>query len=206
MEEEILQMGTVVEEMIHKAIHALVQRDEKLAESIVRMDDVADQHNLHIEQRCMRMLALQQPMARDLREIASALHIIHDIERCGDYAVDIAKSVTYLAYQPVSGYLVDIPKMAEHVQRMLREALETFVSRDLNAIEKMVHDDDEVDHLFKAFLYELAAQVRKDSNLAEAAMLVLLIARYLERIADHITNIGERIYYMETGEMKELHV
>ncbi|MCC6445107.1 MAG: hypothetical protein IT210_16820 [Armatimonadetes bacterium] len=120
--------------------------------------------------------------------------------------MDIAKTVTYLAYQPVSGYLVDIPKMAQQVQKMLRDALEIYVSRDLSAIERMVRDDDEVDHYFKTFLYELAVQVRKDSNLAEAAMLVLLIARYLERVADHITNVGERIYYMETGEMKELHV
>ena len=205
LEQELLSMGGTVEEMLSKAIRALVERDTALADEAIAMDDIADEYNLNIETRCLRLLALQQPMARDLRTIAAAMKIITDIERMGDYTVDIAKTAKILAENPPYKPLIDIPKMADIVQRMLREVLEAFVSRDLELVEKMIRDDDEVDH-FAHYLHEqIADAIQEKPSITRQALRLLLITRYLERIADHITNVGERVYYMETGELKELH-
>ena len=169
------------------------------------MDDIVDGYNLDIETKCLRLLALQQPMARDLRTIAAALKIITDIERMGDYAVDIAKTAKYVMEKPLFKPLVDIPKMAEIVQRMLRQSLEAFVNRDLDLLEKITAEDDNVDHLNRTLHDELVGFIEKDPTLASQAVRLILIARYLERIADHITNVCERVYYMETGMLKEFH-
>jgi phosphate transport system protein len=133
------------------------------------------------------------------------MKIITDIERMGDYTVDIAKTAKILAENPPYKPLIDIPKMADIVQRMLREVLEAFVSRDLELVEKMISDDDKVDH-FAHYLHEqIADAIQEKPSITRQALRLLLITRYLERIADHITNVGERVYYMETGELKELH-
>ena len=205
LEQELLRMGGVVEEMLHKSVQALISRDTGIADEAVALDDVVDRYNLDIETHCLRLLALQQPMARDLRTIAAAMKIITDVERMGDYAVDVAKTAKLLADQPPFKPLVDIPRMAEVVQQMLREVLEAFVSRDMEMVERMIRDDDEVDHLAHALHEELVAAIEKDRSITRQAIRLLLITRYLERIADHITNVGERVYYMETGELKELH-
>ena len=205
LEQELLSMGGVVEEMLSKAVQALVNRDRALADEAIAMDDIADSYNVNIETRCLRLLALQQPMARDLRTIAGAMKIITDIERMGDYTVDIAKTAKFLADQTPFKPLVDIPRMAEIVQRMLREVLEAFVSRDLDLVEKMVSDDDVVDKMAHDLHEELADAIERNPKITRQALRLLLITRYLERIADHITNVGERVYYMETGELKELH-
>jgi len=206
LEQELLSMGGVVEDMLSKAVQALVNRDRLLADEAIAMDDIADSYNVNIETRCLRLLALQQPMARDLRTIAAAMKIITDIERMGDYAVDIAKTARFLADQTPYKPLVDIPEMAEIVQRMLREVLEAFVSRDLGLVEKMVSDDDVVDKMAHDLHEELADAIERNPTITRQALRLLLITRYLERIADHITNVGERVYYMETGELKELHL
>ena len=205
LEQELLSMGGVVEDMLSKAVQALVNRDRALADEAIAMDDIADSYNVNIETRCLRLLALQQPMARDLRTIAAAMKIITDIERMGDYTVDIAKTAKFLADQTPFKPLVDIPQMAEIVQRMLREVLEAFVSRDLELVEKMVSNDDIVDKMAHDLHEELADAIEQNPKVTRQALRLLLITRYLERIADHITNVGERVYYMETGELKELH-
>lgn len=205
LQEDLLRMGAVVEEMLHMSIKSLETRDVAMAEKAIDKDDEVDSYNINIENKCLELIALQQPAARDLRIIGAAMKIITDIERCGDYAVDVAKTAMALSRQPAFKPLVDIPKMAEVVKKMLREALEGFVEKDLEKIQRMIEDDDVVDHFYNELHEELAALVEKEGKLARQALHLLLIGRYLERIADHITNIGERVYYMETGDLKELH-
>jgi len=205
LQEDLKKMGTIVEEMLAKAIEALKTRNIALAREVIELDDIVDSYNIDIEVRSLRLLALQQPMARDLRIIAAAMKIITDVERAGDYSVDIAKMVEKLANKPLFKPLEDIPKMVSIVQEMLRETLTAFVTHDLHLVEQMVAHDDEVDHLCNSLYEELISYIKKNPDLTDQAIGLLLIARYLERIADHITNIGERIYYMETGKLKELH-
>lgn len=205
LEQDILKMGSVVEQMLHKSIEALAARNAGLADEAIALDDIVDEYNLGIENKCLKLLALQQPMARDLRTIAAALKIITDVERMGDYVVDIAKTVKKLCDEPLFKPLVRIPRMADIVKKMLRETLEAFVSRDLDLIQHMIEDDDDVDQLNRSLRDELIAHMQKDSSVIPQAVQLLMITRYLERLADHLTNVGERVYYMETGEMKELH-
>jgi phosphate transport system protein len=205
LQEDLRNMGAVVEEMLGKAVKALADQDVSLAHEVEDLDDIVDRYNVDIETKCLRLLALQQPMAGDLRTIAGAMKIITDVERAGDYTVDISQVAVQLADRPLFKPLEDIPRMAEMVREMLSETLTAFATRDLDLVQHMVALDDQVDHLYHSLYDELIGYMRADPELADQAVGLLLIARYLERIADHITNIGERIYYMETGELKELH-
>ena len=205
MKQDILKMGSVVEEMLVGSIQALQLRDEMLADETIAKDDLVDGYNVVIEQRCLRLLALQQPMARDLRTIAAGLYIIKDVERMGDYALDIAKAGKKLAQQDPVKELVNIPKMAEIVQRMLHDSLHAYVNQDIEVVSRVADQDFEVDALYKRVHDSLIAVVQEKPETAQAAIELILVARYLERIADHITNVGERIAYMETGEIRELH-
>lgn len=205
LEEDLVRMGTVVEEMLDKAIRALVERDVELASEVINEDDLADSLDLHIEQRCMRLLALQQPMSKDLRTIGSILKAITDLERIGDFSVDIARTTQRIADQPYFKPLVDIPRMAEKVKEMVRNTLKAFVERDLDAVMRICQvDDDVVDGYQNALITELIAAMEKDAKCVHQAAHFLLITRYLERIADHCTNVAERVYYMETGRLEEL--
>lgn len=205
MKQDILKMGSVVEEMLVGSIRALQLRDEMLADETIAKDDLVDGYNVVIEQRCLRLLALQQPMARDLRTIAAGLYIIKDVERMGDYALDIAKAAKKLAGADPIKELVDIPKMGEIVQGMLHDSLHAYVNQNVEAVSRVANQDFEVDALYKRVHDDLVALVQEKPMTAQAAVELILVARYLERIADHITNVGERIAYMETGEIKELH-
>ncbi|MGI6663610.1 MAG: phosphate signaling complex protein PhoU [Bacillota bacterium] len=205
LDEDLLAMGREAEAMLGDALKALEERDVALADTTIARDDVVDGYRFDIEMRAMEIIATQQPAARDLRRVFAALSIASDVERVGDYSVDICKTAKRLAGKPLFKPLVDIPRMERLVVQMLRESLEGFVSRDLALIEKMINDDDEVDHLYRDLHDELCDFMKKDPDLVDQAVQLLLIARYLERIADHITNIGERVFYVETGELKELH-
>lgn len=205
VKQDILKMGSVVEEMLVGSIKALRERNAGLAEEIIAKDDVVDEYNLVIEQRCLQLLALQQPMARDLRTIAAALYIIKDVERMGDYALDIAKAAKKLADMEPIKPLVKIPQTAQIVQRMLHDSLQAFVDHNLAAIAEIAQEDDEVDVLYRQIRDEMISLIEQDPKKAQRAVELILVARYLERIADHITNVGERIAYMETGEIRELH-
>ena len=205
LEQDLLKMGSVVEQMLHKSIEALSTQNVLLADEAIAMDDIVDDYNLSIENECLRLLALQQPMARDLRTIAATMKIITDIERMGDYVVDIAKTAKRISDKPLFKPLDYIPRMSDLAKKMLREALEAFVSRDLGLIQHMIEHDDEVDSLNRQLHEELIAHMERDPSVVRQAVSLILISRYLERLADHVTNVGERVYYMETGEMKELH-
>lgn len=205
LNETLLSMSRAAEDMLRKALVALADRDVPLADEAIRDDDRVDAYNRDIEDRCLKLIATQQPAARDLRTIIAALGIATDVERVGDYAVDIAKTAKRLADKPLFKPLVDIPRMADIVRDMLERAIDSFISRDLKLVQAMIELDDEVDHLYKYLHEELVGFMKKDPELIEQAVQLLLIARYLERVADHITNIGERVYYVETGELRELH-
>ena len=205
MKQDILKMGSVVEEMLVGSVRALQLRDEILADEVIAKDDLVDGYNVVIEQRCLRLLALQQPMARDLRTIAAGLYIIKDVERMGDYALDIAKAAKKLSgIDPVKD-LVKIPKMAQIVQCMLHDSLLAYVNQSVEEISEVARKDDEVDMLYRQVRDEMIGLIQERPMIAQPAVELILVARYLERIADHITNVGERIAYMETGEIKELH-
>ena len=206
LDQLILRMGAISEDMLSRMIRALKDRNVKLAEETVRMDDQVDALNLEIETTCIRLIATQQPQARDLRRIIAALKISGDVERVADYAVDICLVVRELADKPLFKPLEDIPRMQEVVKRMLHETLDAFVTRDLELVYKMIADDEEVDTLYENLYVELKGFMKRDPSVIDQAVPLILITRYLERIADHITNIGERVFYVETGELKELHM
>jgi phosphate transport system protein len=198
-------MGSAAEQMLHKSMEAFRSRDPERVREVIAMDDVVDQYDAGIEKECLHLLALQNPMARDLRVIAGALKIITDIERVGDYCIDIARTGDRLSSEPSMPNVPELAQMADIAQRMLRETLQAFVSHDLNLVQQMIEHDDEVDHLNRKVHNDMVDLVRTDPSVAAPAIGILMVARYLERIADHITNVGERVFYVETGELKELH-
>ena len=205
LEDTLLKMGREAAAMLENALLALETQDVSLAEATITRDDVVDELRFAIEKKAMELTATQQPAARDLRRIFACISIASDVERVGDYSVDICKTAKRLAERPLFKPLVDIPRMEKMVVGMLKDSLDGFVSRDLELIEKMIAADDEVDHLYHYLHDELCEFMKKDPKLVDQAVQLLLISRYLERVADHITNIGERVYYVETGDLRELH-
>jgi phosphate transport system protein len=204
LEQRLLRMGSFVEEMLEDSVKALVDKDVSLAEEVIRRDDVADELDLDIETSCMHMLALQQPLSKDLRVIGTALKITTDLERIGDYSVDIAKTALELVSEPVIKPLVRIPQMAQATARMVRGALEAFVSRDPDKIEEVVRLDDEVDELNRQVWNMMIQEMQENPSTVSRAAHLILVARYLERIADHAVNVAERVQYMETGVLRQL--
>jgi phosphate transport system protein len=204
LEQHLLQFGALVEGMLERATRALVQQDLNLARQVVAEDDAADQMDLQIEQACMRLLALQQPMARDLRMIGTAMKIIVDLERIGDYSVDIAKAAIALADVAYFKPLVDLLRMSELVRRQLRTALEALVQRDLDLVRQCAVTDATVDTMWKSLREELQGIMQQRPEVVVQAVAFILVARYLERIADHAVNIAERVTYIETGRLETL--
>lgn len=205
LQQRLLQMGTFVEAMLDKATRALIYHDLNLAREVIAADDLADQMDLEIEHACMHLIAQQQPMGSDLRLIGSTMKVISDVERIGDYAVDVAKIAIALADTEYFRPLVDIPRMAELVGQMLRMALEALVRRELALTTQIVTLDDEVDALWRKLRQQLESIMQERSDLVPQAVYLLLVARYLERIADHVENIAERVAYIETGELAAFH-
>ena len=204
LEQKLVQFAAYVEAMLEKAMRALTTQDVNLAREVVAADDVADDMDMEIEHLSMRLLALQQPMSRDLRTIGTAMKVIADIERIGDYSVDIAKSAIRLAGTRYFKPLVDIPRMSDMVRVMLRRALEALVQRDLNTARAVARSDEEVDAIWYALDDELETIMEQRPEVVRQAATLLLVARYLERIADHIVNIVERVAYIETGRLEDL--
>jgi phosphate transport system protein len=197
-------MGTFVQAMLEKAVRALAEQDVDLAQEVILEDDSADQMDLEIEQECMRLLALQQPMSRDLRTIGTVMKVIADVERIGDYSVDIGRTAIRLAQCEYFKPLEDIPRMAAIVRGMLGKALEALVARDLGLVDEVIARDDDVDKLWYQLLDELEQFMRDRPEVVSQAVAFLLVARYLERIADHTVNIAERVAYMESGRLETL--
>lgn len=204
LQNDLLRLGRFVEESLARAMDALERQDLALAKQVVADDDFADDMTFGIQARAMQLLALQQPMARDLRIVGASIRIVIDLERIGDHAVDIAKITRSLAGQSYFKPLVDIPELGRLARTMVGDSLQAFIDHSIEGAYQVVNDDDEVDDLCKHLENELMDKMRDDPTLVEQATKLLLVARMLERVADHATNIVENIYYVETGEMRLL--
>lgn len=198
----LLEMGASTEELVRDALLALTNQDATLAATIMPRDDMVDRMDIEIEAMCLRLLSLPSPQPEDLRLIGAALKVITDIERIGDHAVDIAKVSQRMGNELYYKPLVDIPRMGEMARKMLHDALEAFVHRDLVRVEKVVLADDAVDALYARMCKELQSIMQQDPSSVLQASYLLFVAHYLERICDHCTNIAERVAFMETGEVK----
>lgn len=199
--ELLLRMGGLVEQQIALSIEALVKRDSAQARHVIGQDREVNQLDLEIDELCIRLLALHQPAARDLRFIATAMKITTDLERIGDQAVNVCERVLELNREaPIKPY-VDLPKIAETAARMVRESLDAFVRRDTALAEKVLTEDDEVDQLTSQVFRELLSYMANDPTTIGRATRILFLAKYLERIADHATNIAEMVVFLVSGKM-----
>ena len=204
LQQDILRMGSLVERAIARAVEALADRDVQKAQQVIFGDDTIDNLEVQVETDCMRLIATQQPMAKDLRRIGAGFKIIADLERMGDHASDIAKITLRLADQPLVKPLIDIPRMAKLTQQMVKDSLDAYVNEDVNLAYTLADMDDQVDRLHKMVFDELAALMEKYPEKIRGGIHLLFVSRHLERIADHSTNIGERVIYLATGEIQEL--
>src|SRR2546426_276184 len=192
LKDDVVQMGVRAGQAISRAVEALRTRDVALAEQVVAADDAIDAMHLELERRCMRLLATQQPMAGDLRTIASVFAITIDLERMADHAEGISRATKRLGLEPLVKPLVDIPAMEARIQEMLRETLEAFRAQDARLAVQAAAKDDLVDELRNRVLHDLLDVMVKDPQTISRALELLIVARHLERAADHITNIRER--------------
>jgi len=204
LQQEILRMGSMVEEAIDRAVTSLKNQDAQLALQVRAGDEAIDDMELEIEDRCVKLIATQQPMAKDLRKISVAFKIITDLERMADYASDIAKSTIKISKEPLIKPLIDIPRMAKLTQKMVKDSLDSYVNEDVQLAESLAAADDEVDSLHSQVLRELLTYMMEDPKTIHQATHLTFVSRYLERIADHATNIGERVIYMVTGKRQDL--
>jgi len=192
----LLEMGGLAEDRVRSSVQALVARDAALVERVLQGDDPINLLHIEIDSRCFKLLALHQPMAVDLRAIVSAVKINTDLERVGDLAVNIAEAVRrYMRHPPVKE-LIDIPRMAEIAQRMLRHALDSFVRRDMALARDVLNEDDTLDALKTQVFRELLTYMLQDPSTIEPALDLILISRHLERIGDHATNVAEDVIFM----------
>ena len=199
---ELLEMGTLIERAIRSATDALVKQDVEAALQAIAADKEVDQAERDIESLCLKLLLQQQPVARDLRLISSALKMITDMERIGDQASDIAELVIYLSKEPYIKELTHLPQMAEKAIRMVSSALDAYVRKDLVLAQEVMGMDDAIDALFVTVKDELIALIRHDAAAGSQAIDLLMIAKYYERIGDHAQNIAEWVEYALTGRHK----
>ena len=192
----LLEMGGLAEERVSRVMHAVVDRDPGIVEGVIADDAAINVLHIEIDDRCFKLLALHQPMAVDLRAIVAAVKINTDLERVGDLAVNIAEAVRrYLRHPPVKE-LIDIPRMAEIAQGMLRDALDAFVRRDVTLAQAVLAADDALDALKTQVFRELLTYMLQDPRTIEPALDLILISRHLERIGDHATNVAEDVIFM----------
>ena len=204
LQQEILRMGSLVEQAIYNAVHSLAVQNVDLAKNVIEGDRIIDQMELEIEDKCLKLIATQQPMAKDLRKISTGFKIITDLERMADHAKDIAKITKRLAGQPLIKPLVDIPRMAALSQQMVKDGLDAYVRGDVELANTLKSKDDEVDHIYSQIFRELLTYMMEDPRTITQATYLLFVGRYIERIADHATNIAERVIYLVTGERPDL--
>ena len=199
LRQEILNMGTRVEKAIDQAVKSLTERDFELARRVMEGDDYIDDLESEIEDKCIVLIATQQPLARDLRIISTGLKITTDLERVGDHAFDIAKITLAINNEPLIKPLIDIPRMSAMAQSMLKDSLQAYINLDITLAEQVCADDDAVDDLYSHVLRELLNCMIQDPTTINQATNLLFVARYLERVADHATNIAEWVIYLVTG-------
>ena len=196
LRKQLIEMAAAVEESIAGAIQALVKRDDSLAEHVIQSDDLINQMEIEIDKNCLKLLALQQPMAIDLRFISSAMKINNDLERMGDHAVNVAQRAKMLNCQPQLKPYINIPRMAELAQGMLRESIDSFIKGNVPLAKDICKRDDEVDILDDQLFRELITYMMSDSKNIPKAINYVLISKNLERIADLSTNIAEEVVFI----------
>jgi phosphate transport system protein len=199
LREEILYMGGLVEDQIQKAVKTLVDRDSELAQVIIERDHEVNRLDVEIDDICIKLLALHQPAGRDLRFITTGLKITTDLERIGDMAVNICERALELNQEPQLKPYIDIPRMARVSQRMIRESLDAFVREDTDLALKVCKDDDEVDQLNAQIFRETLTYMLENAQTISRATKIASVSKYLERIADHATNIAEMVIFMVKG-------
>jgi phosphate transport system protein len=208
LREEILYMGGLVEDQIQKAVKSLVDRDSELAQIIIERDHEVNRLDVEIDDLCIRLLALHQPAGKDLRFITTGLKITTDLERIGDMSVNLSERALELNQEPQLKPYIDIPRMARIAQRMIRESLDAFVREDTNLALKVCKDDEEIDQLNSQIFREVISFMIEDPHTINRAMKISSISKYLERMADHATNIAEMVIFMAKGKsirhMKDL--
>lgn len=206
LEGELLSMGDMVANAINSSVEALQKRDIETSKKIVENDVLVNKKRFGIEEKCLLLIATQQPMAVDLRTIAAILSIITDLERMADHAEGIARINVMIDKSPLVKQLVDLPRMAEKGLLMLNKCLKAFIDRNVDAARAVCNEDDEVDALYDRVYRDLLLLMIENPKIIEGATYLIWVAHNLERIADRITNIAERVVFMVTGRMDEINV
>jgi phosphate transport system protein len=201
LKQTLLAMGALVEDQIRRVMRALIERDGELATNVIERDRQVNAYDVEIDEKCVELLALYQPIAGDLRFITTAMKIVTDLERIGDQAVNIAQRAIELNEEPQLKPYIDLPRMAEKAQRMVKESLDAFVARDTELARQVCANDDEVDGIKEQVFRELLTYMMSDAKTIPRAIRLMLVSRFLERVADHATNIAEMVIYMVESKM-----
>jgi len=204
LQDEVLVLGDMVDEAIRQSVEILKRRDAEGAKALIANDKRINEKRFAIEEACLQLIATQQPMARDLRTIAATLEIITDLERMADHAAGIAKITILIGDEPLIKPLIDVPRMAEKGRSMLRRALEAFINQDAEAAARIAAEDDEVDALYNQVVRELFVLMMENPHNIRQANYLTWVSHNLERIADRVTNICERVVFLVTGRMEEV--
>jgi phosphate transport system protein len=201
LKQTLLAMGGLVEDQIRRVMKALLERDDVVAQEVIERDRRVNTYDVEVDEQCVSLLALHQPAAGDLRFITTAMKIVTDLERIGDQAVNIAQRVLELNVEPQLKPYIDLPRMAEKAQRMVKESLDAFVARDTALARQVCGEDAEVDALKEQIFRELLTFMMEDPRTIPRAIRLILISRFIERVADHATNIAEMVVYLVEGKM-----
>jgi phosphate transport system protein len=204
IQDDVLAMGSIVEKAILRSVEALKDRNPEMARQIIAEDQKINQKRFELEEQCIQLIATQQPMASDLRNIICILNIVTELERIGDYAEGIAKIVSMIKDEPHLKPLIDIPRMAEKSADMLHRSLDALVNHDADAARQINTEDDEVDNLYNQVFRELLTFMIEDPRTITRATRLIWAAHNLERSADRVTNICERVVFFVTGKMEEI--
>ena len=200
LKDKLLLMSHHAEKMIADSIRSLVERRPSLADEVIKSDDTLDQLEIEIDNLCYQILALEQPVARDLRFITTALKIVRDIERIGDIGVNIAERSAELIQEPQLKRMIDLPIMADAAQRILKDSLDAFVNSDAELAEKVIRDDKFIDDCYEQIFRELLTYMMEDTKYISRALKVIFIAKHLERVGDHSSNIAEMVIFLVRGQ------
>jgi len=206
LQDDVLVLGSMVEKAIYRSMEALKNRDLELAKQVIADDSEIDRKRFDIEEKCIELIVTQQPVASDLRIIVAVLNIIIDLERIGDHAEGVGKITLMIGNEPPLKPLIDLPRMAQKTGDMLRRSLDAFVNRDAEAARRISKEDDEIDGLYDQVFRELLTFMAEDSRTITRATRLIWVAHNLERSADRVTNICERVVFVVTGKMEEIGV
>ncbi|HNZ28413.1 MAG: hypothetical protein BWY84_00284 [Candidatus Aerophobetes bacterium ADurb.Bin490] len=206
LKKNILKMASMVDDAVHKSVESLVDMDIEMAEKLIEDDQIIDLLEVQIDRQCLELLAKRQPLAVDLRFITSLQKINNDLERIGDLAINVAHASIYLSKHPPLKPLVDIPKMEEETRKMLRQAVSAIVEKNPAAAREICLKDSEIDSLYVQVFREILTYMMEDNNNIKRGIRLILVAKHIERMADHVTNIAEDVVYMLEGKTIKHHI